>query len=119
MRNHDYSEEEMRRQRRNSRDSDSDCCSEEQEDQTYDSSNLGLDSRDTNVLWSSRRKMAWISLWAIIIPTIVIILGVKDVNLIENLADLMSWYYLALASITGAYMGFKSWATIRGRTRNN
>lgn len=75
----------------------------------------GLDPRDTNIMWSSRRKMAWVSLWGIIIPTIVIIFWIKDVNVLDKMADLMSWYYLALASIVGAYMGFKSWAIIKGR----
>jgi hypothetical protein len=75
----------------------------------------GLDPRDKNVLWSSRRKMAWVSLWGIIIPTMFIIYWVRDVSLMDKMADLMSWYYLALASIVGAYSGFKSWATLKGR----
>lgn len=73
------------------------------------------DNKMRNELWSSRRKMAWVSLWGIIIPTCAILLGIRDPDVLDKVADLMSWYYLALASVIGAYVGFKSWATIKGR----
>lgn len=75
----------------------------------------GLDKEDHEQVWRSRTKMAWISLWAIIIPTMYIIFRVKDANIIEKLGIMMSWYYLALASIVGAYFGFKAWASIQGK----
>jgi uncharacterized membrane protein len=75
----------------------------------------GLTVQEKDDLWSSRRKMAWVSLWGIILPTIFIIVGIHDPTLIDKIADLMSWYYLALASIVGAYCGFKAWASIKGR----
>lgn len=78
----------------------------------------GLTVKTKNEMWSSRRQMAWVSLFGIIIPTIFIIFYVTDTGLMDKIADLMSWYYIALASIVGAYMGFKSWATIRGRGKS-
>lgn len=69
-------------------------------------------------LWKSRRRMAWVSLWAIIIPTCYVILRINNVDVLNQIADLMSWYYLALASIVGAYFGFKSWAQIKGRDKS-
>jgi hypothetical protein len=77
-----------------------------------------LPPKTKSEMWSSRRKMAWVSLWGIIVPTIFIIFYVTDVSLMDKVADLMSWYYIALASIVGAYMGFKSWATIKGRGKS-
>ena len=74
-----------------------------------------LDKNTKNELWSSRRKMAWLSLWGIIVPTMFIIYFVTDTKRLDALGDLMSWYYLSLASIVGAYAGFKSWAQIKGR----
>jgi hypothetical protein len=66
-------------------------------------------------VWTSRRKMAWVSLLGIILPTCAIILGVHDIGVLDKLADLMSWYYLGLSSIVGAFFGFSAWASIKGR----
>jgi uncharacterized integral membrane protein len=75
----------------------------------------GLDKEDHEAIWKSRTKMAWVALWGIILPTIFIILAVHSPDIIEKLGVLMSWYYLALASIVGAYFGFKAWAAIKGK----
>jgi hypothetical protein len=88
-------------------------------DQTDTSLELGMDLKMKDELWDSRRRMAWVSLFGIILPTIYIIIMVVDPKILEQLADLMSWYYLALASIVGAYFGFKAWATIRGRGKTS
>lgn len=86
-------------------------------DQTNSNLEVGLDDNMKDEIWVSRRRMAWVSLWGIIVPTAYIILRVSDVHILEELANLMSWYYLALASIIGAYFGFKSWAQIKGGTK--
>jgi drug/metabolite transporter (DMT)-like permease len=70
---------------------------------------------EEHAVWTSRRRMAWVSLWAIIIPTLFIIVHISDPNVLSKLADLMSWYYLSLASIVGAFLGFTTWANIVGR----
>lgn len=66
-------------------------------------------------VWSARRKMAWVSLWGIIIPTAFVLLRVTNVQLLDKFAELLSWYYLSLASIVGAFFGFTAWASIKGR----
>jgi hypothetical protein len=58
--------------------------------------------------------MAWVSLWGIIVPTIFIILKIHDPTLLEKIGNMMSWYYVSLASIVGAYVGFTAWASIKG-----
>jgi hypothetical protein len=83
--------------------------------QTDRSKEADLGVEVTNELWSSRRRMAWVSLWAIILPTILILFKVHEAEMMGKISDLMSWYYLALASIVGSYFGFKAWATIKGR----
>lgn len=75
----------------------------------------GLDKEDHEALWKSRTKMTWVALWSIIIPTLYVILRVSNTEVIEKLGVMMSWYYLALASIVGAYFGFRSWSTIQGK----
>lgn len=74
-----------------------------------------ISTKEADEIWDGRRKMAWVALFAIIIPTLYIIGFITNVELIHELADLMSWFYLALASIVCAYFGFKSWSTIKGR----
>lgn len=88
-------------------------------DQTDSTMENGLTTNMKDELWSSRRRMAWVSLWGIIVPTVFIILRINDVHILQQLSDLMSWYYLALASIVGAYFGFKTWATISGRGKSS
>lgn len=75
----------------------------------------GIPESEEKSVWISRRKMAWVSLWGIILPTLFIILHIHDVGVLDKIADLMSWYYLGLSSIVGAFFGFTAWASIRGR----
>lgn len=84
-----------------------------------ESSNAIIDSKittqDASEIWDGRRRMAWVALLAIILPTLYIIGFVVDVAVIKELATLMSWFYLALASIVCAFFGFSSWASIKGK----
>ncbi len=75
----------------------------------------GLDKEDHEQVWRSRTKMAWCALWAVILPTIYIIMRVNNTEVIDKLGVMMSWYYLSLASIVGAYFGFRSWSSIQGK----
>lgn len=73
-----------------------------------------VNDKDREDIWNNRRRMAWLSLWGIIAPTIFIILHIHDPNTIDKIGVMMSWYYLSLASIVGAYFGFRAWASIKG-----
>lgn len=75
----------------------------------------GLDKEDHEAVWRSRTKMTWVALWSIILPTLYIILCVRSSDVLDKLGIMMSWYYLALASVVGAYYGFKTYATIKGK----
>ena len=74
-----------------------------------------LTSKSADEIWDGRRRMAWVALFAIIIPTLYIVGFVTNIELIHELADLMSWFYLALASVVCAYFGFTTWSSIKGR----
>lgn len=66
------------------------------------------------VRWKNRRRMAWISLFALVgqvaISLAIVIATDVPVERIKVLVELMSWPSLAFASIIGAYMGFTTWA---------
>ena len=68
----------------------------------------------SKVRWKNRRRMAWISLFALIaqiaLSLIVIVATDIPVERIKVLAEMMSWPSLAFASVIGAYMGFTTWA---------
>lgn len=57
----------------------------------------------------SKKKMAWVSLVAIFILTAILLFApIPDVRL-ELLSEPIVWFYIAMASIVGAFMGFTMW----------
>ena len=68
--------------------------------------------------WKNRRKMAWISLICMIFLTIALLIAPEDYirdKRIEILSDVLTWVYLGFVSVIGAYMGFTTYASIKGR----
>lgn len=63
--------------------------------------------------WRGRRKMSWTSLISMVFVTIVILLGPTSVEKLKILSEMITWFYFAMASIIGAYMGFTTWASIK------
>lgn len=61
---------------------------------------------------SNRRKMAWLSLISMLVVT-GLLLFVVDPARIEILSEPIVWFYMAMASVVGAYMGFTTYAYIR------
>lgn len=55
--------------------------------------------------WKNRRKMAWIALISILIVTILAFFVVQESRL-KLLGDVINMFYLSMASIVGAYVGF-------------
>ena len=74
-----------------------------------------LSVHEVEEIWDGRRKMAWVALIAIIAPTLYIIGFIGDAKILEEIGNLMSWFYLALASVVCAYFGFTSWSSIKGK----
>lgn len=61
--------------------------------------------------WTNRRKMAWIALWAIIIVIgLLLFMPIPETRL-TIINEPLVWFFLSMASIVGAYMGFSTWAS--------
>lgn len=61
---------------------------------------------------TNRRKMAWLSLVAMIISAFVIMFLVPDERL-DKIKDMLDLYWIALGGVVGAYVGISAW-TKRG-----
>lgn len=55
--------------------------------------------------WKHRRRMAYISLFSILVVTYWCIFEVETERL-KELDEIVTWFYLTLGSIIGAYVGF-------------
>lgn len=68
--------------------------------------------------WKNRRRMAWISLASVILLTGILLFAPEEIlrdKRIEILSDVLSWVYLGLVSVIGAYMGFTTYASVKGK----
>lgn len=71
------------------------------------------EEKQKNEKFSTRQKMAWISLSAIIIATF-LMMFVISVEKITALSNVISWFYMSMATVIGTYMGTTTWAYING-----
>ncbi len=55
--------------------------------------------------WKNRRRMAWVALVSILVVTILAFFVVTESRL-KLLGDVINMFYLSMASIVGAYVGF-------------
>lgn len=70
-----------------------------------------VDMQLDNERWKNRRRMAWISLWAMIIATGAMFTVVPETK-IEMLDEIVAWFMMAMASIVGTYIGTATWAQV-------
>lgn len=62
--------------------------------------------------WKNRRRMAWVSLISMIVVTFFILFtDAISVEKLKIVGEVITWFYFAMASIIGAYMGFTTWAS--------
>jgi len=66
---------------------------------------METNSPNPKLRWQNRRKMAWIALVSILIVTILAFFVVEESRL-KLLGDVINMFYLSMASIVGAYVGF-------------
>ncbi len=59
--------------------------------------------------WKNRRRMAWLSLFSILAFTVALLFFV-DSDRLSAIEEASTWFYMSMASIVGAYMGFSTWA---------
>ena len=62
-------------------------------------------SPDPKLRWRNRRRMAWTALVSILIVTFLSFFVVEESRL-KLLSDVINMFYLSMASIVGAYVGF-------------
>lgn len=76
-------------------------CTEEKDQEQE----LVFASKKTKV----QAKMAWVALSSIIIATIILFTPVIEVVRLTALQEPMTWFYISMASIVGAFMGLSGW----------
>jgi hypothetical protein len=60
--------------------------------------------------WKNRRKMAWVSLVAMIVITLALLFAPIPEGRLKIIAEPVIWSYFAFTSVIGAYMGFTTYA---------
>lgn len=66
------------------------------------------------VRWKNRRRMAWISLIAMITVTCLILFtNLVSESRLQILSDVITWFYFSMSSVIGMYMGATTWASIK------
>jgi len=80
-----------------------------QEDLAEIRERLELELREEKA--DTRRRMAWIALGSMLIFTVALFTPWVSEGRVTALADLLGLFYVAQATIVGAYMGVESWMT--------
>lgn len=65
--------------------------------------------------WKHRRRMAYTALFSMLVVTAHAMGPWLSLERLDKLQDVISWFYFAMASIVGAYMGFATWSARTGR----
>jgi len=72
------------------------------------------------IKWENRRRMAWVSLFAIIAQTLLLIFLPNSLLSNEKIVVMkepLTWAYWCEASVILAYMGFTTWAYINDKNK--
>lgn len=62
---------------------------------------------------TTQKTMAWIALWAMVIFTIMLFTPIFPDSRIDALGEVLGLFYIAMAGIVGAFMGFATWMSRR------
>jgi len=60
----------------------------------------------------NRRRMAWVSLIAMIVSALALMFFVPESRL-EKIKDMLDLYWIALGGVVGTYVGISTWMTKR------
>jgi len=61
----------------------------------------------------AQRKMAWVSIIAMLIFTAAVFLPIFPDSRIKALSDLFGLFYIGMAGVVGAYMGMTAWMSAK------
>lgn len=78
-------------------------------------SDTNLEPHDPNAVtkWRHRRRMAYIALGSMIITTAVLVNPWFPIERLEKITELITWFYISMAGIVGAYMGLATWSGMK------
>ena len=62
--------------------------------------------------WRNRRRMAWVSLLAMLAVTFYSMGPWLPLDRLEKLETVITWFYMSCASVVGSYMAVTTWAAI-------
>lgn len=65
--------------------------------------------------WRGRRRMSWICLVSMIAMTFLLVFGKLPDARITVLAEPLMWFYIAMTSVIGTYMGVTTYASIKSK----
>jgi hypothetical protein len=72
----------------------------------------------SNYMWRNRRRMAWLAFGSMIVVT-GLCFFVVPLDRLEKLTDVVTWFYMTMATVVGAYMGLSTYASVRGNDMYN
>lgn len=64
-----------------------------------------------NERWRGRQYMAWLAMISMILATVAMMFWVPETRM-DKLADVVTWFFAAMSSVVGAYLGTTTWAFI-------
>ncbi len=70
-----------------------------------------VEEKITEDRFKNRRRMAWMAITSMAVYTAVILTPLINIERIKSLENILDMFYIAMASIVGAYMGFATWAS--------
>jgi len=65
----------------------------------------------TKTRFKNRRRMAWLAMWSMVALTTILLSDFVSIERIKAVDNVFEMFYIAMASVVGAYMGFTTWAT--------
>ena len=66
---------------------------------------------NNKVRWKNRRRMAWTAMVAMLVVVMMLLFGPIPESRIAVVKEPLTWFFFAMASVIGAYMGFTTWAS--------
>lgn len=70
-----------------------------------------VEEKITEDKFKNRRRMAWVAMICLAVYTAILFTPLIDSERIKSLENILDMFYIAMASIVGAYMGFATWAS--------
>lgn len=70
-----------------------------------------VEEKITEDKFMNRRRMAWVAMVCLAVYTAILFTPLVDSARIKSLENILDMFYIAMASIVGAYMGFATWAS--------